>query len=75
MFMVATITVSFEIVMYFANYLILETNIELIKFFEILLIELLYNLILTIIFYPLMQKFGFYIENEYKENKILTRYF
>ena len=25
--------------------------------------------------YPLMQKFGYYIENTYKGNKILTRYF
>ena len=75
MFMVATVTVAFEIVMYLTNYLILEINIELISFILILLVELVYNLILTIIFYPLMQKFGFYIENEYKENKILTRYF
>ena len=75
MFMVATVTIAFELVTYLANYLILETNIELIPFALILLIELVYNLLLTIIFYPLMQKFGFYIENEYKENKILTRYF
>ena len=32
-------------------------------------------LIIVIILYPLIQKFGYSIENEYKGNKILTRYF
>ena len=32
-------------------------------------------LIITIILYPLIQKFGYAIEEEYKGNKILTRYF
>ena len=48
---------------------------EIANFIIILLIEILYNIILTIILYPLMQKFGYYIENEYKGNRILTRYF
>lgn len=68
-------TAIFEVLMYVLNYVFLATNVELFAFVKILLIEIVYNLILTIILYPLIQKFGYYIENEYKGNKILTRYF
>lgn len=68
-------TAIFEVFVYLLNYVFLATNVELFAFVKILLIEVLYNLILTIILYPLIQKFGYYIENEYKGNKILTRYF
>jgi len=57
------------------KYIIYSMNVEIFNFIIILLIEILYNIILTIILYPLMQKFGYYIENEYKGNRILTRYF
>ena len=68
-------TVIFEVLSYILNYIFVSTNIEIINFIKILAIEVLYNLILTIILYPLIQKAGYYIENEYKGNKILTRYF
>lgn len=71
--MVATVT--FEVLSYGLNSMLLSTNVEIINFCRILLIEVIYNLILTIILYPAIQKFGYYIENEYKGNKILTRYF
>ena len=68
-------TAIFEILSYLLNYIFVSINVEIINFIRILAIELLYNLILTIIFYPLIQKSGYYIENEYKGNKIMTRYF
>ena len=73
--MVAGATIIFEIIYYLLNYMILGINVEIINFIFMLLIEVIYNIILTIILYPLIQKFGYYIENEYKGNKILTRYF
>lgn len=75
MFMVSGATIIFEILNYFLNYVFLSTNIEIFNFIIILFIETIYNIIITIILYPLIQKFGYYIENEYKGNKILTRYF
>ena len=75
MFMVLGTTVVFEIISYFTNYILYSINLEILSFIRILLIEVIYNILITIIIYPLMQKFGYYIENEYKENKILTRYF
>ena len=68
-------TIIFEIVVYVLNYMIFSNNVEVLSFIKILAIEVIYNLIIVIILYPLIQKFGYYIENEYKGNKILTRYF
>ena len=75
MFMVLGTTLIFEVFVYVLNYFILGINVELINFVKILSIEIIYNLILVIIIYPIIQKFGYLIENEYKGNKILTRYF
>lgn len=75
MFMVLGATLIFEIIVYILNYIVFSTNIEIINFIKILAIEIIYNLIIAIVIYPLMQKFGYSIENEYKGNKILTRYF
>lgn len=75
MVMVIAATGIFEVLSYLLNYIFLSTNIEIINFIKILAIEIIYNIIITIIIYPLIQKFGYSIENEYKGNKILTKYF
>lgn len=75
MFMVFGTTIIFEVIEYFTNYIVYSVNIELLNFIKILIIEVIYNILITIIIYPLIQKFGYYIENEYKGNRILTRYF
>lgn len=75
MVMAIVATAIFEVLSYILNYIFISIQIEIVNFVRILAIELVYNLILTIILYPLMQKFGYYMENEYKGNKILTRYF
>ena len=75
MFMVLGATLIFETFVYILNYIVFSTNVEIMNFIKILAVEIIYNLIIVIIIYPLMQKFGYSIENEYKGNKILTRYF
>ena len=75
MFMTLGATFVYEMIVYIINYMVFSTNIEIINFVKILAIEIIYNLIIVIILYPLIQKFGYAIENEYKGNKILTRYF
>ena len=75
MFIVLGPTLIYEVIVYILNYMIFSTNIEIINFVRILAIEIIYNLIIVIILYPLIQKCGYAIENEYKGNKILTRYF
>lgn len=75
MVMVVVATGIFEILSYLLNYVFVSIQIEIVNFIKILAIEMIFNLILTIILYPLIQKWGYYIENEFKGNKILTRYF
>lgn len=74
-FMVFASTVVFELISYFMNYILYSINLEILYFIRILVIEIIYNVLIVTIIYPLIQKFGYYIENEYKGNKILTRYF
>lgn len=68
-------TVIFESLTYLLKYVFAANQLELLNFVKILAIEVIFNLLLTIILYPLLQKCGYYIENQYKGNKILTRYF
>ena len=73
--MVVIATIVFEIGETLIYYIVMREFIDILPFIEILLIECLYNAILTITLYPLIQKSGYKIETEYKGNKILTRYF
>lgn len=75
MVMTLVATIIFEVLSYLLKYIFLSINVEPLQFTIILLIEIVFNLLLTIILYPAIQKFGYKIENEYKGNKILTRYF
>jgi len=75
MLMVMLSTFIYEIGIYIINIFIISSQIEIIPFLRMLLIEILYNVILTIILYPLLQTLGYRMEEKFKENKILTRYF
>ena len=75
MIMVAGMTIVCETANYFLNILILEMTAEVQAFIKILLIEVLYNAILTIIFYGGILKLGYILEREFKQKNILTRYF
>lgn len=68
-------TVIYEVALYFMQFLIIGINVQIIEFIKILLIEVFYNVIIIIILYPLIKLTGYEIENEIKEDKILTRYF
>lgn len=69
------VTTLYEVGVYILNHIIIYTTIEIIPFIKILVIENLYNVILTIILYPLFQKAGYFIEDSFKGKQILTRYF
>lgn len=68
-------TIVFELLTYIYNVLKFGTLFEFITFSKILFVELVFNTLLTIIIYPIIQKLGYKLENIFKENKILTRYF
>ena len=75
MIMIACSTIIYEVGCYIFNIITLEMNLEIISFARILLIEVIYNLLITIIIYPIMQKTGHAIEEIFKTKNILTRYF
>lgn len=75
MIMILFATLIYEIGTYMFNYFINSVNIELFYFVKVLIIELVFNLLITIVIYPLIIKFGYKIEENFRENKILTRYF
>ena len=75
MVMVAVCTAIYEISLYISGGIIYHYTFEILNFTKILAIECIYNLLITIILYPLIQNLGYKIEEVYKGDKILTRYF
>ncbi len=74
-FMVAGSTLIYELGTYFLNSIILEFSREYLYFIKIVVLEIIYNVLLAIILYPLIQKIGYEIDRNFKKNNILTRYF
>lgn len=73
--MVTISTMIYETGAYILGYFVYDTYVQVLSFIQVLLIESFYNVLLTIIVYPLMQIGGNKIEEEFKGNRILTRYF
>lgn len=73
--MVAFATLLYEVSIYCVNIFMFGYDMELVNFMTKILLEIIFNGLLTIILYSIIQKSGFYIENTYKDSKILTRYF
>ena len=73
---VALTTFIYEIGTIILNLFINSMQISLWYIIKTLLIEIIYNSIITIIIYPLIIKFGYMVEDTFnKSNKMLTRYF
>mgnify|MGYP000138900303 FL=1 len=73
--MVIITTAIYETVLYIFTMLRTEGTIEILAFSKILLVELVFNTLITIIIYPLIKKAGYYVENLFDDKFILTRYF
>lgn len=73
--MVIVSTFLFEFISYIINALIFSYSWELLNLIIKIIIEIIFNSILTIILYPTIQKVGYSVQDMFKENKILTRYY
>ena len=73
--MIGIATIFYEIGGVTFNFFINQSKINIWYFIKTIVIELIYNSIITIIIYPFIVKFGNVIEENFKSNKILTRYF
>lgn len=68
-------TIFFEVGYYIFKIIKFGAIFEFIPFIKILSIEILFNIILTIIIYPLIQNLGNKLEEIFKPKKMLTRYY
>ena len=76
MLMIMALTGVYEIGIYFFEIIFNGVGVELIAFLKILIVEVVYNGILSIILYPILRIFGDYIEGELKMKKIIgIKYF
>lgn len=75
MLMVMVATLLFEVGSYILSMIFLDINVEVLHFIKILIAEIIYNAIITIIIYPLVQVVGYRIEDIFKGQKMLTKYF
>ena len=73
--MVIGSTVIYEFGYYTLNGFILRYNFEWLKFMRIIIFEVIYNSLITILLYPLIQNTGYKVDRIFKKNNILTRYF
>ena len=76
MLIVMAITILCETINYILQIVIINIQPEFVKFMQILIIEAIYNTILTIILYPLIQKTGNIIEDIFEdETKAFNRFY
>lgn len=73
--MISTSTIIYEVGCYLFNAITLDMNFEIFSFLKILVIEVVYNIFITIITYPIIQNLGHNLEEIFKTKNILTRYF
>ena len=70
------VTIFCEIINYTLQIIILNTQATFISFMQIVMIEAVFNSVLVIILYPLIQKAGYTIEEFFYERKrTLMRYY
>lgn len=75
MMMVAGTTLICELIAYLLQIIIFKVPLEILPLTKILLIEILYNSILIIVIYPLIEKTGDILERIFTEKNILTKYY
>ena len=73
--MVIFATIAFEVGKYAISIIINSITPEILPFGKLLFVEIVFNVIITIILYPLIKRAGYYMENVFKSKNILTRYF
>ncbi len=75
MLMVLASTLLFEIGSYILSIIMQNINVQILEFVKILFIEIIFNTIITVIIYPIIIQVGYKIEDIFKGQKILTKYF
>lgn len=72
---VALSTLIYEVGYYIASIWKLSINVEIFHFIKIVCIETFFNSILTIILYPIIQRFGNYLSEIFNKRNFISSYF
>lgn len=75
MIMVFVTTLIFDIGIYIYNIAVYDYMFQISSFIKIILIESIYNVLITIIIYPIMKRFGEYLENLFRPKSMISNYF
>lgn len=75
MLMTAGVTLICELISYLIQIIVFKLSLEILPLIKILAIEILYNSMLIIIIYPLIEKTGDVLERIFKGKSILTKYY
>lgn len=73
--MVAVATVGYEVLQILYSVIKYGVVFNFIMFLFVLLVETLFNVLLVMIFYPILKKVGYYLEDVFKVKRVLTRYY
>ena len=73
--MVAIVTFGYEIIQMLYSIVRYGLNFNIFIYLVMIIVEVFFNVLLTIIFYPLIKKIGHYFEEIFKVKRVLTRYY
>lgn len=73
--MVIVATVGYEVLQILYSVIKYGVVFNFIMFLFVLLVETLFNVLLVMIFYPILKKVGYYLEDAFKVKQVLTRYY
>ena len=68
-------TIIYEFGYYSLNGIIQGIDFEWLRFMKVVIFEVIYNCLIVILLYPLIQSTGYKVDRIFKRNNILTRYF
>ena len=75
MLMAAATAFVCELISYIYQIILFKLSIEIFAFIKIVLIEILFNSMIIIIIYPIIERVGILLERIFTEDKVLTRYY
>ena len=75
MLMSCVATFAAELIYYIFQIILFDASIEIFRFIKIISIEVLFNAMIIIIIYPIIDKTGIILERIFTEDKVLTRYY
>ena len=75
MLMAAATVFVCELISYIYQIVLFNLSIEVLAFIKIISIEILFNSMIIIIIYPIIEKSGILLERIFTEDKVLTRYY